>query len=300
MPPVKFAMSVAENNLNSTARETPSAGSETLPDFAKPPVTEVALSLQFEPIAKLTGPVLGLLWGKFKNEYSRVEEHPSIEPVIERFGSDAVPNVKLQFQVFDAPPPSRVWFMTDNGSELVQVQHDRFVHNWRKTEETDEYPRYSTLRKKLISELEIFNQFVMQEQLGELVFNQTEVTFVNTIISGEGWERHGQLSNVLTIHSGSYSDDFFSEPENVQIALRYVIPGEDGTPRGRLHIGVVPVVARKDKRPALNLSIIARCTPDGSVADAIACLDLAHRWIVKGFASITTKEMHSIWGRQDE
>lgn len=289
-------MSVAENNLNLPSRETIST-SDSLPEFASPPVTEVALSLQFEPISKLKGPAIGLLWGKFKDEYPVVEEHPALDPVIEQFGIDAVPNVKLKFQVFDSPPPSRVWFVNESGNELIQVQQDRFVHNWRKVKETDEYPRYSNLRRKLISDLDVFRGFVQDEQLGEMRFNQSEVTFVNVIVSGEGWERHGQLDNVLTIHSGTYSDDFFKEPENVQTALRYVIPGEGDTPRGRLHITVAPVVTLKEKKPAFNLTITARCTPDGSVEDAISCLDLGHRWIVKGFASITTEEMHRVWGR---
>jgi len=289
-------MSVAENNF--TPIPLANEDYEQLPEFARPPVTEVALSLQFEPLKGLTGPVLGLLWGRFKSAYPGVQELPALEPVLERFGAATPRQVNLQFQVLDAPPPSRVWFITESGTELIQAQHDRFVHNWRKVLDTDVYPRYSNLRAKFLTELETFRQFVEEENLGDLIFNQVEVTFVNTIVSGEGWERHGQLSKVLTIHSGSYSDDFFKEPENVQTSLRYVIPDESQKPRGRLHINVVPTFT-KNKSAALNLTIIARCTPDGSLSDTLTCLDLAHRWIVKGFASITTKEMHEVWGRKE-
>jgi uncharacterized protein (TIGR04255 family) len=291
---------VIDSNNNVSSKKLAMSASDSLPEFARPPVTEVALSLQFEPLAKLKSPVVGLLWGKFKDRYPKSEEQPAIEPVIERFGTEALQNLKIQFQVFDAPPPSRLWFVSESGSELVQVQQDRFVHNWRKVRETDEYPRYSNLRQKLMKEVEIFRRFVEEEQLGELRFNQTEVTFVNIIVSGEGWERHGQLSNVLTIHSGNYSDDFFKEPENVQTALRYVIPNENQEPVGRLHINVIPVVLAKGKTPGFNLTFIARCAPNGSLEDAIRCLDLGHRWIVRGFASITTKKMHQIWERQDD
>lgn len=292
-------MSVAENNVNLPSREQTESSSDLLPEFARPPVTEVALSLQFQPIDKLKGPVIGLLWGKFKDRYPVVEEHPPIDSVIEQFGEPQTIG-KVQFQFFDALPPSRVWFVSKSGSELIQVQQDRFVYNWRKVKEEDEYPRYSNLRRALIKELEVFRQFLHEEQLGDLVFNQTEVTFVNTIVSGEGWQRHGQLHNVLTIHSGSYSDSFFDEPENILTVLRYVIPSDVGTPRGRLHITVAPVFSNKDKKPAFNLTFIARCSPDGSIDDAISCLDLGHKWMVKGFASITTKEMHRIWERRDE
>jgi uncharacterized protein (TIGR04255 family) len=302
-PFLNAGMDVTEKDAISTSPETLRADlSEPLPDFANPPVSEVALSLQFEPLKGLTGPVLGLLWGSFKSDYPKVEEHPTLEPVIERFGTDLpIPKVHFQFQVLEAAPPMRVWFLNEAETELVQVQQDRFVHNWRKVTDTEQYPRYSSLRSKFLVEYEKFERFVRQENLGALVFNQVEVTFVNKVVSGEGWERHGQLSNVLTIHSGGYSDDFFKEPENIQTALRYVIPGEPSSdkPRGRLHMNVVPVIT-KAKRPALILTIIARCTPNGSLEDAVVCLDLAHKWIVKGFASITTKEMHRVWGRKDD
>jgi uncharacterized protein (TIGR04255 family) len=289
-------MSVAENNLSVRLGDR-MGSSDLLPEFERPPVTEVALSLQFEPLSKLRGPVIGLLWGKFKDRYPVVEEHSPIDPVIETFGaSNSVSRIK--FQVLDAPPPARVWFMSQTGQQLIQVQQDRFIYNWRKLSDEDTYPRYSQLRKILIQELELFDRFVKEEQLGDLIFKQTEVTFVNTIISGEGWQRPGQLHNVLTIHSGAYSDTFFDEPESIQTALRYVIPDESGNPVGRLHITVVPLISLKGKEPALNLTLIARCTPDGSIEDAIRCLDLAHRWMVKGFASITTKEMHRIWERK--
>lgn len=297
---LKQRIKVGESNHNLAPKELATPASDSLPEFARPPVTEVALSLQFEPLAKLKSPVIGLLWGKFKDRYPAYEEQPAIEPVIERFGTEALQNFKIQFQVFDAPPPSRVWFVNESGSELVQVQQDRFVHNWRKVHETDEYPRYRNLRQRLIDELEMFRGFVEKEQLGELLFNQSEVTFVNIIVSGEGWERHGQLNNILTIHSGNYSDDFFNEPENVQTALRYVIPGENDKPAGRLHVSIVPVVLAANKTPGFNLTLTARCAPNGSLEDAIRCLDLGHRWIVKGFASITTKDMHRIWERQNE
>lgn len=295
-------MSVRHNNIDLSASYTRNSDDmEPLPDFDRPPVSEVALSLQFEPLSNLKGPMLGLLWGAFKDRYPQVEEHPPLEPVIEKFsGPEGMPNLKLQFQVLDAPPPVRVWFVNIEGTELIQVQQDRFVHNWRKATPEDEYPRYTYLRAKLIEELGQFLRFVQEEKLGKIVFNQTEVTFVNSILSGEGWERHGQLDNVLTIHSGHYSDDFFNEPENVQTALRYVIPGADQHPVGRLHISVVPVVSLQNKKPALNLTIIARCAPDGTVEDTLRCLDMCHRWVVKGFASITTKEMHEVWRRQDQ
>ena len=48
-----------------------------LPDFNKPPVTETILSLQFEPIAKMTAVHVGVLWQRFREQFPLVEEHPT-------------------------------------------------------------------------------------------------------------------------------------------------------------------------------------------------------------------------------
>ena len=51
-------------------------------------------------------------------------------------GSPAQPEVEL----LENPPLPRVWFLEPNGNKLIQVQRERFHHNWRKINPGDEYP----------------------------------------------------------------------------------------------------------------------------------------------------------------
>ena len=44
-------------------------------------------------------------------------------------------------------PAPRFWFVNESGNELVQVQRDRFIRNWRKTEGQPGYPSYDNLRE---------------------------------------------------------------------------------------------------------------------------------------------------------
>lgn len=46
-----------------------------LPDFAKPPVAEVVLSLQFGALSSLTTAHVGLLWRKYRDLFPLIEEH---------------------------------------------------------------------------------------------------------------------------------------------------------------------------------------------------------------------------------
>ena len=130
--------------------------------------------------------------------------------------------------------------------------------------------------------------------------NQCEVTYVNNIVSGAGCETHGQLGNVLTVFRTAYSDDRLAEPEDARIAMRFVMKDDRGEPIGRLHVSAQPVFRRTDNVPMIALTLTARARPAGEkFEDVIRCLDIGRDAIVRAFASVTTPEMHKIWGRKD-
>ena len=58
----------------------------TLPDFERPPVVQVALSLQLRPLELLRSAHLGLLVSVFRSErFPRIEDRGELEPVFEAF-----------------------------------------------------------------------------------------------------------------------------------------------------------------------------------------------------------------------
>ena len=119
------------------------------------------------------------------------------------------------------------------------------------------------------AELGTFCQFLAHEQLGELVPNQCEVTYVNQIVLGKGWERHGQLGEVVTTWSNHYSDTFLPEPEDVRLAVRYLIPDSAEKPIGRLLVDIEPAYRVVDSTPILVLQLTARGKPDGEGIDGV-------------------------------
>ncbi len=272
---------------------------QPLPDFTDPPVVEVALSVQFDPLTELRTPQIGLLWADYrKRAFSKTEEHPPLDPVIERFGVPTPP--RAQFQLLSTPPVSRVWFVNAPGTELVQVQQDRFIHNWRKVGDADTYPRYEHVRETFEAELKRFAEFVRSEGVGELRPNQCEVTYVNHVVPGDAWKQHGELGAVVTVFSPRFSDTFLKDPEDARIRLRFVIPDSGGEPCGRLHIAVEPAYPIGGDQPIFVMNLTARGRPDGEGLDgALRFMDRGREWVVRGFASITTSKMHAVWRRQD-
>ena len=269
-----------------------------LPDFTSPPVVEVALSVQFNSIEKFRTTHIGLLWERFRKEFPLIEEHAPRESVIEQFERTLVQLPELKVEVMNLPPVPRVWFLNEMGTELVQIQQDRFVHNWRKRGAKEEYPRYESIKNTFVDEVESFVDFLNSEDLGNLIPNQCEITYVNHIYSDREGNLHPPLDEVVTVWNSEYSDDFLGLPEDSRFQARYLIRDATKKSVGRLHINAEPRFKIDDGSPVLVLTLTARGFPQGKGLDGvISFLDLGREWIVKGFTSITTKKIHETWGR---
>ncbi len=263
-----------------------------LPDFLSPPVTEVALSVQFENIPEFRLAHMGLFWQRFKDRYPLTEDHHSIGRLIEQFKKNAKPPMTMQVAQI---PPIRVWFLSRDGSLLVQVQTDRFVRNWRGSGE--QYPRYEALRSAFEKDYSIFEEFLNDEGLARPKPIQCEVTYVNHIVAGNGWEHHGEAHKVFEVCSRPVVKPE-PEPEDFGFARRYVIPDEHGSPAGRLHVTVSSAHRTRDEKPLFVMTLIARGKLEGEdINGVLAFYDLGRAWIVKRFAALTTVQMHKIWER---
>ncbi len=264
--------------------------SETLPDFQLPPLVEVVLGIQFDPLEDLRAAQVGALWqSRFREEFATIEEGQPLEPVIERFRPPSALTIRL------AVPVPRFILINSAGTELIQIQQDRFSRNWRLGK--DPYPRYPRLRQAFLDSLAKFQHFLRQENLGEIEPIQCDITYVNLI----DMEASGpSLAEVLTVLDYESRGEFLSEPEDARLALRFVIPDPaSGLPIGRLHVSAEPRVRLADGRKMHRLTLTARGAPLGSGPEGTSSfLDLGHEWVVRGFAAITTQKMHQLWGHQ--
>jgi len=271
-----------------------------LPNFKHPPVVEVALSVQFDTLPMRIAH-FGLLWSKFKDNFPNLEDKPPLEAVFETFDPPSFQRPSIKAKFLDMVPP-RSWFLNDKKDQLIQFQQDRFIHNWKKVGEEDQYPRYETIRESFVDELQSFDAFIKEQELGSLNPNQCEITYVNRISAAGVWNGHGRLDKVLTIISKDTSDDFLPTPEDMRIAVRYIIRDEKENPIGRLHVSAEPAFTHPDNAPAFILKLTARGKPLGpGVSGVIDFLNIGREQIVRGFASITTQRMHddNVWERQD-
>lgn len=274
---------------------------EGLPDFERPPLDELALGLQFADVP-FKNHHAGILWQRFLTEYPNVEEQPAVSPVFETFGAPyAAPDVP-QFQIMMRPDTLRYWFVSKDESQLLQVQPDRVIHNWRRRRPEDAYPRYEQVRARFENEIEKVQAFFGEQGWGDIRANQCEVIYINMIGPTEASDNPNRdLGEIFTFWTEHYSDENLSHIERGQFNMSFLIEGEPGSePIGRLHVSASPVLRRSDSALAIQLNITARGRPNGeTLAAGLQWLDRGRIAVVKAFTSITTQKMHKIWGRKD-
>jgi uncharacterized protein (TIGR04255 family) len=264
-----------------------------LPDFENPPVVEVVLSVQFEPLSGMRAAHFGLFWDQIRGRYPRTEERLALDPVVERFPEPARRRLGLQFPILEIPPLPRFWFLHETENELLQVQTDRFIKNWRKTGEGDAYPRYENVKEWFQQDFKEFQEFASREKLGTIGVNQCEVTYVNHIVPGEVWASHEDLDKVFTLWKQP-SAPFPGKAEDAVFHARFPIRDGSGHPVGRLHADVQAALHSADNKPMFVLNLTAR----GLLGRSTEFFDLGREWIVRSFAEMTTTEMHHVWKRK--
>jgi uncharacterized protein (TIGR04255 family) len=267
-----------------------------LPDFENPPVSEVALSVEFLPLANWRSPHAGLYWARLKLRYPHTEVHPAILSQIERFGDQFWQPPTVQVQLGN-PDIARSWFLAEPKTHLIQVQRDRFVINWRKVLGDEKYPRYvKEMRPRFEQEWNEFKSFVTEQDVGEISVQQCEITYVNDIVQGDGWSQFQEALALFSYQWAKRSEVFLPMPETLAITGSFLMPKK----AGRLHIIVQHLRRQIDNREAVQLTLTARGKPaSGTDDDVLAWMDLGHEWIVRAFGDLTSDQAHKLWKRRN-
>jgi len=265
-----------------------------LPDFDNPPVVEVALAVQFQPLMEFRSLESGALWDLFRPEFPRGLEQPPLPAAFETFGTRPASQQSLSMEMSPGPMPLRYWFLNNDDTQLIQFQRDRFAHNWRKVAGAGDYPRFEAIRERFAHEFELVRKFLADRRIGEVAPNQCEVTYVNHV-SAEGSDSlHGMLADIFTVWR---DEPRLGHPEDGGFGIRYVLKSEDGAPLGRLIVQADPGYI--DDKAIIRFTLTARGQPKRPcIDDALHFLDFGRERIVRAFALLTTTRMHQQWGRK--
>ena len=264
---------------------------ERLPDFKKPPLSEVVLGVQFAAPQGYQQILSRDVWDLFRAEYPIVQEQPAIQPTFETFGLPAFGSMETaSFQLFSGIPHCRYWFVRGDGQEIIQFQNDKMLHNWRKIGDESTYPRFEWMVSRFENELNLLQAYVASLTPQVLSINQCEISYLNSVVDPQG--DLGAPSDWLNFlkFDDLNIDDFAA-------MLREVILSETGLPVGRLICD-----ARTEIKPnglrGIAFSLTVRGAPQGTdIKSALEFLTKGREIIVSKFANLTTHKAHESWGR---
>ena len=113
-----------------------------LPEFRAPPLSEFVVGVQFAPIPGYSSIDARAIWELFRSEFPIVQEQTPLPPQFETFGGGQSSGFQIQFGTVAGP--MRLWFVGEQNNHLLQFQPDRFLLNWRRSDQGS-YPRYEVI-----------------------------------------------------------------------------------------------------------------------------------------------------------
>jgi uncharacterized protein (TIGR04255 family) len=157
----------------------------------------------------------------------------------------------------------------------------------------DEYPRYDTVIRLFEQRLETFEAFLAEHGIGKIDPRQYELTYINHVPKGDGWSTLGHAGKVFRDFVRDGGGRFLPEPESINWKSTFNLP--DTT--GRLHATIRDAIKADERTPILQLEMTARGIPSSTARDAMRTwFDMAHEWIVRGFADLTAETVRrDVW-----
>jgi uncharacterized protein (TIGR04255 family) len=263
-----------------------------LPDYENPPVNEVVIGIQFEEAA-ITGAHIGLFWTELRDEFPKASEQPPLDRRIEAFPPQRFSPPIVEISQFWRG--SRHWLTSADDVQLIQIQRDRLVYNWRRGPHNATYPHFEVLEERFWNVAQKWSGFLEKE--GKLLrLTQWELSYINHILTPNG---RPTLADVLSFWGEKLYEAMGGVADAGRMEAQRIL-NENGAPWARMYVNIGTAV-RSDQMPLITFELTVR-GPPGNDGEAWGVtrerLFQARRQIVTAFDTLTTPEMHISWGRR--
>lgn len=263
----------------------------SIPLFRRPPVDEVAISVQFQPIDGFLDEHIRGYWQTIRSEYPIAQLQPRIEGPIE--SKDPSPPVQLQLQISAmAPSAGRMWLISEADDYLIQVQDTRFIQNWRRRDA--DYPRFESINDLFWRNYRKFRQYLASIDLPQPQVQQVEVTYIDWI-PNIPMSEFLKPAGVSSIRTPTYN----LQAEEQNWTARYLMRADDEFIE-RLYVQCLPAVRPQNPGvPGSQLAFTSRAARRGGIAEEeVADLIRTGRLnVVNAFVSLTIESAQESWER---
>ena len=185
------------------------------------------------------------------------------------------------FALGETMPASRLWCLSEDGEELLQLQRNWLACNWRRVKPDSVYGRYEPRRDSFTHAYSALQSFVERYDLGKVEPTMCEVTYVNHITPNAAWSSLREAHRVLNVLNAP-NGRFLENQEQVQLSTQFAMKNALGSPFGQLHVSITPGLSRPEGLPMLVLNMTARATPADQTAEGVlSAIDSGREWSFK-------------------
>ena len=255
-------------------------------EFTNPPVNEVVIATYFtQPIADLKSQHVGLFWQRIGNLFPVAHQQLPVG-----IGADIVPGEPF--------PMPRYWFISDDDINLVQIQKNAFMLNWRRRGD-NKYPYFNKSIKpafaRLYSEFESF--LARDVSTPDVSIDICELTYVNIIEQCDYWAGPRDTAKVIPSFAAVHLGAEDLECSGFNCIYTYSV-------EPNLHLGITVrsvVTSPPPNKPVLVFEIKASARLGGTQkSEAFLWFERAHRTVFNCFVKMTHKRVqYDYWGRQE-
>lgn len=241
-------------------------------EFSNAPVIEVILGSQFEGVTFESKSIFDF-YNSVKENFPDIQENPPLAALIENIDSPSETRIISGFT-------SRKFFINNSQNKLIQIQPDRFLFNWRKTNNEEEYPHFDSVFSEFIG---IFNQ--LEDKISiKSKLNQLEMTYVDHILLEDFNMSNFNPNKILNIFNLS------KNIKNINSSFHFPIKEI----KGNMICNIKSAFRNIDKKRLIIIESTCRGINDNQTIDQ--WFDIAHKNLIELFKEITTKEAKLKWG----
>lgn len=256
--------------------------------FDNPPIVELVIGAQFSPIAKMTTGHLGWFWRQLGDEWVNPLDGPTLPDQFELFDRPWRNRLGgFDFRLVPSPVMGRLMVGHCNQNRMIQLQASQLHFNWRKRQ-GEPYPSYERLIVEFEAIFDQFNAFVGEANLGQVLVNQWELTYVDAFPRDVYWHDPVEWSELLPGLFGTLQAADGLTLEHRAAEWSYVI----GKNMGRLHITAKPGHLPEDPKESLLVQMTARGPVGKGGSETLRKgLDLGHSTTLETFLRITSERL---------
>jgi uncharacterized protein (TIGR04255 family) len=264
---------------------------DDLPDYHNPPIDEVVIAVQFEPIKDFLESHINGFWRTVRNDYPIAQNQPRLEGPVESLDEAPIGSV-IQIPM-GIPAQGRMWLINDTDDFLIQVQNTRFMQNWRRRQVP--YQHFELLHQMFWDNFRKFREYLNSESLPQPVIQQVELSYLNWIPGSSS------LADFFKPASGARIGvlGIEREPRDQSWSARYLIPNDLELVQ-RLYVQCQPAIRTQPPHErGAQLALVFRAARIAGIEDpqVESILDLARIIIVEAFTELTTESAQRTWDR---